>query len=314
MHKKENRTEYKGTALNEYKYGALPYFPGEEIVRAVNIALRLGRPLLVRGEPGCGKTRLAEAVAVELHGEHWKDSLFRWSIRSTTKASEGFYTFDHLARLRDSQIEARSYVQEQKGKKKEGVQKYINYGALGKAIIRSEEQPEGNPPVLLVDEIDKADIDLPNDLLELLEDYSFVVTETNDQHKSPETNRPFIIITSNNERELSDAFLRRCIFLWIDFPGEDLLNAIAEAIFTEQDDHWKKSLPGLIDKFQKIRDFAQKSPQTKHPSTSEMLDWLRAVGHYTDWGKNRDELDRILESRDGIYRETLIKTQPQNKR
>lgn len=294
---------YKGESLRKRKYEADPYLPSEEMIRAVNVACHLRRPLLVRGEPGCGKTRLAEAIAVEWHKQNWKKNLKKWPIRSTTKVQEGFYSFDHVARLRDSQIE------EERNKP---IQDYVRLGPLGEAIRYSKREPY-KPPVVLIDEIDKADIDLPNDLLDLLEYYSFKIEETGEEHVAKQS--PLIIITSNDEKELSNAFLRRCVFLWINFPKEEKLVDIAKAFFPmeDSDEDWQKCLPDLVSKFLNIRKSMMGKRSIKLPSTSEMLDWLRSLDRYTLDAEGEREMKKVenilkKDSREVVFPETLFKT------
>jgi len=173
--------------------------------------MQLKRPLLIMGEPGCGKTRLAEAVAYELHGEDMEKHYFRWDIKSTTKAKDGIYQYDALGRLYDVNVEDK--------KAKDIETNYITYGALAKAFSESQ-NANGAPNVLLIDEIDKADIDFPNDLLLELENKEYVVRELNDK-KVQAKSEALIFVTSNQEKELPPAFLRRCLYHFIEFPDKE---------------------------------------------------------------------------------------------
>jgi MoxR-like ATPase len=222
----QNNYEYSGTEA--YRSKEEPYLPAAEVVEAVNLALFLGRPLLLKGEPGCGKTRLALAVAYELalrHGvEKWPFEF--WPVKSTSRARDGLYTFDAIGRLRDAQMATVHYqrAKEQNATaeySEPSIEKYVQYRALGKAIKENPDQRT----IVLIDEIDKADIDFPNDLLIELDELRFTVDELpdNGQREFAAKAKPIVLITSNDEKELPDAFLRRCIFLYIDFPPDDTL-------------------------------------------------------------------------------------------
>jgi len=228
--------------------GSGGYVASEELLRSVNIAMALQKPLLVKGEPGTGKTMLAEAVAESLNME-----LLIWSIKSTAKAQEGLYVYDTVQRLYDSQF----------GADVSDIGKYIKLGKLGEAF----ETP--NQCVLLIDEIDKADIEFPNDLLWELDKMEFYIPETKKTIKAKV--RPVVIITSNAEKELPDAFLRRCIFHYIDFPDAEMMERIVRAHFENLDD---KLLSQALEAFYMIR--GVRGIQKK-PSTSELLDWIQAL-------------------------------------
>ncbi|QYZ71620.1 AAA family ATPase [Neotabrizicola shimadae] len=225
------------------------YVATDELAVAVNAAVMLERPLLVKGEPGTGKTELARQVAAAL-----SLPLIEWHVKSTTKAREGLYEYDAVSRLRDSQLgDARVH----------DVRNYIRKGRLWQAF-----QAEGRV-VLLIDEIDKADIEFPNDLLQELDRMEFTVEETGEVVRA--RHRPVVIITSNNEKELPDAFLRRCFFHYIRFPDIDTLKAIVRVHFPDIKD---RLLTAALVQFFELR---ETPGLKKKPSTSEVLDWLRLI-------------------------------------
>ena len=229
--------------------GTKQYISTNDLNLAVNAALSLEKPLLVKGEPGTGKTMLAEEVAKSLDMR-----IVEWHIKSTTKASQGLYEYDAVSRLRDSQLG---------NEKVKDIANYINKGKLWDAF-ESEEQV-----VLLVDEIDKADIEFPNDLLQELDRMEFYCYELDRTIKAKK--RPLVIITSNNEKDLPDAFLRRCFFHYITFPDRDVLQKIINVHIPKMK---KKLLKDSLDTFFDIR----KVPGLKKkPSTSELIDWLKLI-------------------------------------
>ncbi|MCP5092543.1 MAG: MoxR family ATPase [Gammaproteobacteria bacterium] len=229
--------------------GTSSYIATDDLTMAVNAAVTLERPILVKGEPGTGKTQLAIEVAKSLGRP-----LHEWHIKSTTKAQQGLYEYDAVARLRDSQLGD------------ERVHDIANYIVRGKVweAFESEQQP-----VLLIDEIDKADIEFPNDLLRELDRMEFYVYETKRLIKA--RHRPIIVITSNNEKELPDAFLRRCFFHYIKFPDQDTMAKIVDVHFP---DLKKNLLREALDAFYKVRDVRGLK---KKPSTSELLDWIKLL-------------------------------------
>ena len=232
------------------KFGSTEsYVASEDLTIAVNAAVTLQRPLLVKGEPGTGKTELARQVAAAL-----ELPLIEWHVKSTTKAMQGLYEYDAVSRLRDSQLgEARVH----------DVRNYIRKGKLWQAF-----EAEGRV-VLLIDEIDKADIEFPNDLLQELDRMEFHVYETGEMVVAK--HRPVVIITSNNEKELPDAFLRRCFFHYIRFPDADTLAAIVRVHFPDIKD---QLLSAALTQFYELREVPGLK---KKPSTSEVLDWLRLL-------------------------------------
>ncbi len=229
--------------------GTKTYIATDDLTIAVNAAIVLGRPLLVKGEPGTGKTVLAEQVATALGAP-----LITWPIKSTTKAQQGLYEYDAVARLRDSQLgDARV----------SDIGHYIRRGKLWEAFTAPVR------PVLLIDEIDKADIEFPNDLLLELDRMEFPVYETGETVRA--VNRPIIIITSNNEKELPDAFLRRCFFHFIRFPDAETLTAIVDVHFPGI----KRQL--VENALRMFLDLREVGGLKKKPSTSELLDWLKLL-------------------------------------
>ena len=229
--------------------GSDNYVVSKELMNAVNVSIALSKPLLIKGEPGTGKTVLAEAIATALNKE-----LLVWSIKSTTKAQDGLYLYDTVQRLYDSQF----------GEGDVGnIKKYIKLGKLGEAFTADEQ------PVLLIDEIDKADLEFPNDLLWELDKMEFYISETKETIKTK--HRPIVIITSNAEKELPDAFLRRCIFHYIEFPDKARMEEIIRVHYKDID---KKLLNQAMEAFYSIREMREIQ---KKPSTSELLDWLKAL-------------------------------------
>ncbi|UYG01305.1 AAA family ATPase [Halomonas sp. GD1P12] len=225
------------------------YIATEALKQAVNAAVMLERPLLIKGEPGTGKTLLAEELARSFDTE-----LLTWHIKSTTRAAQGLYEYDAVSRLRDSQLGVEGV---------ENVANYIRPGKLWEAFTADKRV------VLLIDEIDKADIEFPNDLLQELDRMEFFVYETGETVRA--RHRPIIIITSNNEKELPDAFLRRCFFHYIDFPDRDTLQAIVDV-------HFPDIAPTLVSEALNVFFELREAPGLKKkPSTSELVDWLKLL-------------------------------------
>jgi MoxR-like ATPase len=229
--------------------GSDQYVATPDLMLAVNAAVTLKRPLLVKGEPGTGKTMLAEEVATALNMP-----LLQWHIKSTTKAQQGLYEYDAVSRLRDSQLRRR---------KVKDIHNYIVKGVLWQAFTAEQ------PVALLIDEIDKADIEFPNDLLREIDRMEFYVYETRELVRA--RHRPLVFITSNNEKELPDAFLRRCFFHYIKFPDADTMRAIVDVHFPSLK---KELLAAALKTFYDMRNLPGLK---KKPSTSELLDWLKLL-------------------------------------
>jgi MoxR-like ATPase len=243
--------------------GTKDYVATDDLKVAVNAAMTLRRPLLVKGEPGTGKTVLAYEIAKAMG-----TPLIEWNIKSTTKAHQGLYEYDAVARLRDGQLG---------DERVHDISNYIRKGKLWEAFTAPE------LPVLLIDEIDKADIEFPNDLLQELDRMEFHVYETKETIKAVE--RPIVIITSNNEKELPDAFLRRCFFHYIKFPDRQTMQEIINVHFPDIQSILVKK---AMDIFYDVRDVPGLK---KKPSTSELLDWLKLI-------LNEDMPLEVLQSRD----------------
>ena len=229
--------------------GSANYVASRDLMETVNIAVALQKPLLIKGEPGTGKTMLAEAVAEALGKK-----LIIWSVKSTTKAQDGLYVYDVVQRLYDSQFGTSGV---------DDIAKYIKLGKLGEAFSADEQV------VLLIDEVDKADLEFPNDLLWELDKMEFYIPETKETIKTK--HRPIVIITSNAEKELPDAFLRRCIFHYIEFPDQQQMEKIIRVHF----DHVDETL--LMQAMQAFYYIRSIDSVEKKPSTSELVDWIRAL-------------------------------------
>ncbi|MDA8188159.1 MAG: MoxR family ATPase, partial [Dehalococcoidales bacterium] len=229
--------------------GTNKYIVSEALRNDVNVAIALGRPLLVKGEPGTGKTLLAHNIALGLGKQ-----LIVWNIKSTSKAADGLYVYDTVQRLNDSRFGDKDVS---------NIRQYIKLGPLGRAFA-SEEQV-----VLLIDEVDKADLEFPNDLLNELDEMAFTVIETGDYIAA--RHRPIVVITSNSEKELPDAFLRRCIFHYIEFPDETTMERIVRVHFPDIESELLQASMKKFYDLRKIEDFRKK------PSTSELLDWVQAL-------------------------------------
>lgn len=236
-------------ALENNFTGTAEYVASEQLMASVNVAIALQKPLLIKGEPGTGKTMLAEAVAKSLGKE-----LIIWNIKSTTKAQDGLYVYDTIQRLYDGQFGEEGV---------DDIARYIKLGKLGEAFDREEQV------VLLIDEIDKADLEFPNDLLWELDQMEFYIHETKRTVKAK--HRPIVMITSNAEKELPDAFLRRCIFHYIDFPDAELMEEIIRTHYPDVEANLLQNAMEVFFEIRSMRDIRKK------PSTSELIDWINAL-------------------------------------
>ena len=253
------------------KPNEIEYVLSESLKESLSVAEITGRPLLIKGEPGTGKTLLANAIA-----EKKGIPLFEWHVKSTSVAKDGLYTYDALARLNDAR-----FLEGEERKKLEDLGNYIKLEGMGQAISYQKEC------VLLIDEIDKADIEFPNDLLRELDRMEFEIPETSRVIKTQ--TRPLVIITSNNEKELPDAFLRRCIFHYIEFPDRELMKEIIRAHFPNIENQF---LTQSLELFYGIREINNLS---KRPSTSELVDWISVLLHHSD-GQSEQDKKRFLGS------------------
>ena len=235
--------------IQEQFQGTGEYVASPELLSAVNVAIALKKPLLIKGEPGTGKTKLAEAVAMALGKK-----LIVWNIKSTTKAQDGLYVYDTIQRLYDGQFGENDV---------HDIARYIKLGKLGEAFAAKEQV------ILLIDEIDKADLEFPNDLLWELDQMEFYIPETRETVRAK--HRPVVIITSNAEKELPDAFLRRCIFHYIDFPEKELMEEIVKVHYPQVEDSLLKNAMDVFYDIRGLRDIRKK------PSTSELIDWVNAL-------------------------------------
>ncbi|MEM1321470.1 MAG: MoxR family ATPase [Bacteroidota bacterium] len=278
---------YKGTALKEQVTlpdgrHLLPYLPDKQLMEAVNLSIMLGKPLLIKGEPGCGKTKLATAVAFELfkkqltNGElHLGDVLFEWHVKSSSNARDGLYRYDYVERLQHTQLRQFDPTAPLKSEFD-----YVKKGPLGQAFEQTNQLNKS--VVVLIDEIDKADANFPNDLLRELDELRYTIEEIQDPSLREQAanfqHKPIVFITSNDEKELPLAFLRRCLFYHISFPTESELIKIVSAHFKERNQK-QPIIKKVVEDFVKIRNEmnAQKDEREKKISTSELIDWCEIL-------------------------------------
>ncbi|NEO23610.1 MULTISPECIES: MoxR family ATPase [unclassified Moorena] len=256
-------TQPKPGVLDSSGRPILPYLPSDDLTEAVNLAIRLERPLLLKGEPGCGKTQLAYSVAYALNLP-----FEAWYVKSTSRARDGLYTYDTVGRLRDAQLAATGQILPKELERIKRPISYVRLGPIGRAFVKDHRT------VVLIDEIDKADIDFPNDLLLELDERRFIIEETGDEIRAKHP--PIVLITSNDEKDLPNAFLRRCLFHYLEFPHRGRLIEIIKAHFpTAQEVLVEKA----VDNFQQLRQEMQKHEggRGKVVSTSELIDWFRAL-------------------------------------
>jgi MoxR-like ATPase len=307
-----------------------PYIPDPKLVKAVNLAIKLNRPLLLEGEPGCGKTRLADAISYEFTHNYLKDktddkgnklwwNYYTWNVKSVGQARDGLYNFDAVARLRDSQLIGANpqrleeiLGEEDYQKLKERLtdkRKYVELGKLGKAL----DQQNVERPIVLIDEIDKADSDFPNDLLVELDRLSFEIPETGETYPQPDAEikpKPIVIITSNQERPLPEPFLRRCLYYYLSFPTDTQLEEIIKTRFGAKLKQRQKLIDKTIAHIRDIRTLLEKQPGSKQPGTSELLDFLTILKDETV-KQGIEELKTLADNPHllGI----ILKTQPDQK-
>ncbi|MBE7385173.1 MAG: MoxR family ATPase [Leptolyngbya sp. SIO1E4] len=272
-----------------------PYLPEPKLKKALNLAITLQRPLLLEGEPGCGKTRVASALAYELacknlgqkpdESDKLEDwwNFYIWNITSTSRAQDGLYTYDAVGRLRDAQLigadpkRLQKYLGDDAAALENRLQdkrRYRQFGALGQAL-----QHQTYRPVVLIDEIDKADSDFPNDLLLELDELRFTIPETDNERVGPPEahNKPIILITSNREKPLPEPFLRRCLYYYVTFPEEKILRRIIRARFGQRIAQKQAIVTIALEKFKTIQGLLQKQPGSRPPGTSELLEFLTAL-------------------------------------
>lgn len=273
------------------------YLPDKPLVEAVKLAIYLKRSLLIKGEPGCGKTRLARAVAYEL-GLPYES----WHIKSTSKARDGLYIYDTVGRLRDAQLAVANRIKDEDILRISDPASYVHWGPLGRAF-QSEQ-----PTVVLIDEIDKADIDFPNDLLLELDERRFVVEETGQQIQAKEGAEPIVFITSNDEKDLPDAFLRRCLFHYIEFPDAERLIEIVKIHCSQEPS--QIAVDAAVARFMQLRSRMKedKGEAGKKVSTSELIDWFQVLRLHPD--------DEILAKLGGElpYASVLLKSWDEHQR
>ncbi len=302
MVKSLNSNDFKYTGNKQPKLGETykgkliyPYFPSQKLVDVVNLAIYLGRPLLLKGEPGCGKTKLAVAVAYELELD-----FEAWYVKSTSQAKDGLYIYDTVGRLRDAQLAASGSLTTEEKKRFDEPTSYIRLGPLGRGFTNPKRS------VILIDEIDKADIDFPNDLLLELDEQLIKIEEVQENGREKEikaVNPPIVFITSNDEKDLPDAFLRRCIFYYINFPSYEQIVQIVKNRFP---DIANELVEKAVARFIKLREILEGETGrfSKNVSTSELLDWVNALQR----DSLKDALNKLSEESQLPYLEVLLKS------
>lgn len=261
-----------------------PYDAGDELIEVVNLAIELGMPLLLEGEPGCGKSRLAHALVYEFNYRQESNPIkyYEWIVQSTSKAEDSLYQYDYIGRLQAAQISgilSQKEIEESSSEQKNPAtsKDWVDLQPLGKAFKQSQDKQEQS--VVLIDEIDKADRDFPNDLLLAIESRRFFIKETRDLIPANEQAFPLIIITSNQEKNLPNAFLRRCIYHYIELPNQERLRKILTERFTDAE---QEVIIKAVDRFQEVRTSQDetKSEGEKKVSTSELIAWFKSLLKY----------------------------------
>ena len=261
-----------------------PYDAGDELIEVVNLAIELGMPLLLEGEPGCGKSRLAHALVYEFNNGQQSGSIkyYEWIVQSTSKAEDSLYQYDYIGRLQAAQISgilSQKEIEESSSEQKNPAtsKDWVDLQPLGKAFKQSQDKQEQS--VVLIDEIDKADRDFPNDLLLAIESRRFFIKETGETIQANDQAFPLIIITSNQEKNLPNAFLRRCIYHYIELPNQERLRKILTERFTDAE---QEVIIKAVDRFQEVRTSQDetKSEGEKKVSTSELIAWFKSLLKY----------------------------------
>ncbi|MBD2622382.1 MoxR family ATPase [Microcystis flos-aquae FACHB-1344] len=261
-----------------------PYDAGDELIEVVNLAIELGMPLLLEGEPGCGKSRLAHALVYEFNYRQESNPIkyYEWIVQSTSKAEDSLYQYDYIGRLQAAQISgilSKKEIEESSSEQKNPAtsKDWVDLQPLGKAFKESQDKQEQS--VVLIDEIDKADRDFPNDLLLAIESRRFFIKETGDLIQANDQAFPLIIITSNQEKNLPNAFLRRCIYHYIELPNQERLRKILTERFTDAE---QEVIIKAVDRFQEVRTSQDetKSEGEKKVSTSELIAWFKSLLKY----------------------------------
>jgi MoxR-like ATPase len=279
-----------------------PYLPDKDLIEAVNLAIDLDRPLLLEGDPGCGKTCLAEALAYEFGktNKHQPWPYYRWDVKSSSRGKDGLYTFDAVGRLRDAQMlganlsELENFLAEddfgQLKARLKDKREYMEFGALGKAIHQTDRRA-----VVLIDEVDKADSDFCNDLLLELDRYEFKVPEiSNTEHYQSQMHKPIVILTSNREKPLPAPFLRRCIYFYVAFPT-GRLEAIVQQRFGTIAANQTELVERAIAHIGEVRELLQSKPGSRPPGTSEFLDFLAALLRRKDPQQAMQDLNHLAD-------------------